>query len=379
VETFYQLIIKYKELVNLKKICVILTLILSLSSMIFVGCGNEKTSETKNNKSEAKAKNSQEKDTSSSNSEKKELEKVIVVQPAVSELWSAAYIAQVLGYYEDEGLDVEFTTVSGAAAPSALLGDKADIGLFGYEMVLMFNEKGKDVKMINATTGKFPYSIVAQSDIKDMKDLKGKTISADPVGSSGRAFVRTCVKKAGLEPGKDVTLTEVKGNGSIVAAMESNQVQATYAYGIRKQELLKRGCNLILDIADPDTHKEIIGSPTYEMFITCTTGKVIKEKPEMLQKFENAMYRASLWQQEHSAKEIAEKLSEYFPERDINNLVASLTEMKEYLSKEGELTLTGHEAANKIALSAGMIKEPVSREDAVNDSFFKKAKEKYGK
>lgn len=355
----------------MKRKGLILFLVVSLFTMIFSACGN-KTESTNAEKADASQ-------ATSTSSEKKELEKVTVVQPAYSELWSAAYIAKSLGYYENEGLDVEFVTVAGDSAPSAILGGKADIGLLGYEMMLMFTEQGQDVKMINATTGKFPYSIVGREEIKKMEDLKGKVVSADPVTSSARAFVTTCVKKAGLEPNEDVTLMEVKGNGSIVAAMESNQVQATYAYGVNKLKLLEDGGNLLVDISDPAVHKELIGSPTYEMYITCTSGKVIKEKPEMVQKFENAMYRAFIWQQEHSAKEIAEKLGMYFPERDINNLITSLTEMKEYLSKEGELTLSGHDAANRIAISAGMIKETVQREKVVDDSFFKKAKDKYGK
>ncbi|KNF07972.1 hypothetical protein CLPU_10c00260 [Gottschalkia purinilytica] len=51
--------------------------------------------------------------------------------------------------------------------------------------------------------------------------------------------------------------------------------------------------------------------------------------------------------------------------------------MKPFIFTTGELTESGHKAANKVSKEANMIKNYGKREDLVDDSFLKKAMEGY--
>ncbi len=339
-----------------------ITLLLVLGMLVFVGCAKNTTQNVTGN-----------------NVEKPKLQKIVVAEAARGELWGPTYLAKGLGYFEEEGLDVSFVTFHGASLTSGLINGDAQFGLLGYEMVLKLDEKGIKTKMLYSTTSKFPYSLVANSGITSIADLKGKKISAAGVGTSPYAFVRLAVKSGGLDPDKDVTLVGITSTSSILPAAQKGEVNASYAWGSLKIQLLKNGGNVLIDMDDPAVHQRIVGTPNYNMYVAQVTDKYIKENPENVQKFVNAVYKAMLWQQNHTPQEIADKISTLFPERTGNVLVENLTEIKKVYSKDGYFTKDAHDAAVRLSIEANMITKPIPMENVVDDSFLKKAHAKLDK
>ena len=67
----------------------------------------------------------------------KNLTKVKVAEVAHSVFYAPQYLADSLGYFEEEGLDVEITLAAGAdAVMSAVLSDEVDIGFCGTEATI---------------------------------------------------------------------------------------------------------------------------------------------------------------------------------------------------------------------------------------------------
>ena len=65
------------------------------------------------------------------------LTKVTVAEVAHSVFYAPQYLADSLGYFKDEGLDVEITLTAGAdAVMSAVLSDEVDIGFCGTEATI---------------------------------------------------------------------------------------------------------------------------------------------------------------------------------------------------------------------------------------------------
>lgn len=72
-----------------------------------------------------------------SDSNEKNLTKVKVAEVAHSVFYAPQYLADSLGYFEEEGLDVEITLAAGAdAVMSAVLSDEVDIGFCGTEATI---------------------------------------------------------------------------------------------------------------------------------------------------------------------------------------------------------------------------------------------------
>ena len=65
------------------------------------------------------------------------LTKVTVAEVAHSVFYAPQYLADSLGYFENEGLDVEITLTAGAdAVMSAVLSNEVDIGFCGTEATI---------------------------------------------------------------------------------------------------------------------------------------------------------------------------------------------------------------------------------------------------
>lgn len=71
------------------------------------------------------------------NSDNDSLVKVRVAEVAHSVFYAPQYLADALGYFEDEGLDVEINLTAGAdAVMSSVLAGEADIGFCGTEATI---------------------------------------------------------------------------------------------------------------------------------------------------------------------------------------------------------------------------------------------------
>lgn len=300
--------------------------------------------------------------------------KITVGESYRSEVWGAQYIAEALGYYEEEGLDVELTTISGDSPTAALFSDQVQFLFFGSEAVPMFNSEGQDCKMLLGCNSRIGMSLVGSPSTKSLADLKGKVVSAAEPGSSPRAFAYSALSQAGLDPENDVTYVSMQVFAS-AAALAEEQIQCAYASGSLLDYMTGMGCNVLVDTSDPATHKAVLGSEDYTTHVALATDKYIKENPEICQKFVNAVYKAILWIQNHSAEEIAETLTPYFEGRGVEPAtIQQMLDDHEY-NADGTITDTAYDAIIRQDKTAGWITEDMEYSENVDDSFLKNAQE----
>lgn len=298
--------------------------------------------------------------------------KITVGESYRSEVWGAQYIAEALGYYEDEGLDVELISISGDSPAAALFSGDVQFLFFGSESVPMFNTQGQGCKIILGCNSRIGMSLVGSPSTHSLTDLKGKVVSAAEPGSSPRAFVYSALSQAGLDPENDVTYVTMQVFAS-AAALTEEQIQCAYASGTLLDSMLEMGCNMLLDTSDPATHKAVLGSEDYTTHVAIATDDFIAQNPEAVQKFTNAVYRAILWIQNHSAEEIAEVLTPYFEGRGIEaSRIQRMLDDHEY-NPDGSITQTAYDAIIRLDQQAGWIDGAMDYSQNVDDSFLKNA------
>lgn len=308
------------------------------------------------------------------NKDSKEQEKITVCEPVRGILWAPVYVAVAEGYFEEEGLDVEITTVQSDMPTAPVLADEARFGLYGPEMICKFVAEGQDTELIYTCTDTYPYSFFLSKDVKSVKELKGTTINGADSGSSPRAFVRSIINNAGLDADNDVTYANMK-NSAVIAALESGEIKATYASPELRTQLIEEGYDVAVDIYDKEVHKELLGSETYEMYIVFGKKSYIEANPETTQAFVNACYKGAQYLETHEVDEIVETLKGQFAEME--NLEQAVKECKDnsLWSADGIFTDSGINAVNTMAVSSGLIKDPVDKSDLVNEAFAEKAAE----
>src|SRR5437762_5493641 len=130
-------------------------------------------------------------------------------------------IAEQLGYFKDEGLDVEISDFEGGSkALQAVVGGSADVVSGAWENTIDQQPKGLQLQGF-VLQGRYPMICVAlakakAATYKSPKDLKGLKIGVSAPGSSTNRMVMHLLAKEGLK-GDVVTILDVRPTAVVVA------------------------------------------------------------------------------------------------------------------------------------------------------------------
>ena len=113
--------------------------------------------------------------------DKKDLTKVSLAEVTHSSFYTPLYVAKELGYFEEEGIDLEIILTPGADKVSAaVLSGDVDLGFAGAESAIyVYEQKEKDyLQIFGGLTKRDGQFIVARKQNKNfsLEDLYGKEI-----------------------------------------------------------------------------------------------------------------------------------------------------------------------------------------------------------
>lgn len=185
--------------------------------------------------------------------------KVLWAARTITSAASPFAIAKEMGWFAEEGVDVELVPIDGSTAVvQQVAAGAAEMGLPSVEPIAIGRQASKGVKMkifYTAYQGNI-YGIAVKDDspIKSVADLKEKTIGATSLNSAAVPVARALVKSAGLDPEKDVKIV-VAGEGAQSAAMlRAGQVDALAQFDTQFALVENAGQKLRL-LPTPETDK----------------------------------------------------------------------------------------------------------------------------
>ena len=135
-----------------------------------------------------------------------------------------------LGYFKDEGLDVEISDLAGGSrALQALIGGSADVVTGAFDHTIQMQAKGQPIIAV-VQLGRFPGFVLAltgpkAADYKGPADLKGMKIGVTAPGSSTHFMVLHMMAQAGLKP-DDASFISVGAGPTAVAAAKRGEIDA---------------------------------------------------------------------------------------------------------------------------------------------------------
>jgi NitT/TauT family transport system substrate-binding protein len=159
------------------------------------------------------------------------------------------WIAKEGGYFERNALDVELSNIASTQGVAALLSGQVKFAQMGGSETLSAAAQGADVKVIGMIAGVYPFVLEVNVSIKTVADLKGKRIGVSAVGSSSDIATRVALKKMGLDPDKDVTITAVGSVQQRTAAMLTGAIDAGLAQPPDTIALEEKGYHVLYDLA----------------------------------------------------------------------------------------------------------------------------------
>ena len=121
----------------------------------------------------------------------------------VATFWPS-FVAQAQGFYTGQGLQVEDLVVDPNVTVSTLIGGSVEVSFADSTQLLLALEKGANLVAVGIETDKNPYKLMAPAAIKTLTDLKGKRIGVASAIDIYTYVAREMLRKAGLDPDKDV-------------------------------------------------------------------------------------------------------------------------------------------------------------------------------
>ena len=292
-------------------------------------------------------------------------------------------IAERLGYFKEEGLDVEIVDFAGGAkALQAVVGGSADVVSGAYEHTIGLQAKGQRYQEF-VLQGRAPQIVLVVSNktmpgFKSIADLKGKKIGVTAPGSSTNMMANFVLAKAGLKP-SDVSFIGVGASAGAVAAMRSGQIDAMANLDPVISMLTQK--NEVRIASDTRTLKDTQSVFGGNMPSGClyASAAFIQQNPNTTQALTNAMVRALKWLQKAGPSDIVKTVPESYLLGDRALYLAAWDKVKEAISPDGMMPTDGPRTAqNMLQQFDNELKgKTIKLEDTYTNAFVQKANAKY--
>jgi NitT/TauT family transport system substrate-binding protein len=158
-------------------------------------------------------------------------------------------VAQVKGFWREEGLDVEVILIRGAVGMQALLGGSVDYTSASGSTIAAA-VRGLPVKLVFISSAKPMFELVSQPQIKSIQELKGKIVGISSRGGSNDLMMQLILQKNGLAPNKDVTTIIVGAQAETVIALQTGRIAAALLTPPRNFMLQRDGFNRLAHASD---------------------------------------------------------------------------------------------------------------------------------
>lgn len=294
-------------------------------------------------------------------------------------------IAEQLGYFKAEGLDVTIVDFAGGAkALQAVVGGSADVVSGAFEHTINMQSKGQPMRafVLQGATPQIVLGINPKTlpNFKTIADLKGKKVGVSAPGSSTNVMVNFLLAKAGLKPG-DVSIIGVGTGSGAVAAMRSGQIDAMSNLDPVITLLLRSGdVKIVSDTRLPAESEKVFGGP---MPAGCLYAPqtFIDKNPATVQALTNAMVRADKWIQKAGAGDIIKVVPESYLLGDRAVYIDAFLAAKASLSPDGTIPDKGPQTALNALVSVDpkLASAKLDLSAVYTNEFVKKAIAKYPK
>ena len=305
--------------------------------------------------------------------ENEELQTIQLNEVTRSVFYAPQYVAISNGFFEEEGLKLEITTGQGAdKVMTAILAGQSDIGLCGPEAAIYVYNEGKEdyIEVFGQLTQKDGSFLVSKEDTDNFswQDLKGKTVIPGRKGGVPYMTLEYVLKQNGINPQTDLVLDDSIKFDLMAGAFTGGEAEYVTLFEPTASMTEDAGKGYVVASVG-----EAAGEVPYTAY--CAKKSYIANNEDIIQGFTNAIYKGEQWVKEHSAREVAKAIQEFFPDTTIESLETSVEKYKE-IDAWKENPILKEEAFDKLQLimtEAGELDEKAPYDKIVNNKYAEEA------
>ena len=299
--------------------------------------------------------------------------KIKLCEVTHSVFYAPLYATIELGYFNDEGLDVELINGGGAdKVMIAVITGEADIGFAGPEAcIYTYLEGQKDYpKVFGQLTKRDGSFLIGRTDEEfRWENLAGKTILGGRKGGVPEMTLEYVLKQKGLQPGVDVTVDTsvqfdmmagafVGGTGDYVTMFEPTATETEAAHS-----------GYVLASIGEES-----GEIPYTAFFA--RQSYLQDQESKVSRFTAALTKGMEWVSAHDAQEVAQIIRPQFPGTSVEVLANVVQRYKDIDAWNSDLCMQPEslDRLQAVIQEAGELKERVDFQKIVDNTWAEKAR-----
>src|SRR5438309_11910535 len=169
-------------------------------------------------------------------------EKINASYGAISGSMAPIWVAKEARLFDKQGLDLNLVYIPGGPRSiMSLIGNSIQFVNHSGMPALEAYQRGADTVMIASSMNQLEHAIVAQKNITNIEQLRGKILGISALASLTDILMREGLRLNGISE-KDVTIVPVGDEGGRLNALQTGRVQAVIISGVQRlNEVCKIG------------------------------------------------------------------------------------------------------------------------------------------
>lgn len=236
----------------------------------------------------------------------------IMVGGLDKQIYLPAMLAERLGYYKAQGIDVQLSDEpAGVEAENVMLSGKVDgvVGFYDHNIDLQSRGKSTEsvVQLLQAPGEVEMVRTDEAALIRSPADFTGRKLGVTGLSASTNFLTEYLEDKNGVKPGR-ATSVAVGAGATFMAAMKDKRIDA----GMTTEPTIsmlqeKHLAKPLIDMRTADSTRTALGGDYPASCLYMTTAYVQKN-PDVVQKLVNAYVETLKWIELHTADQIADEM-----------------------------------------------------------------------
>lgn len=283
-------------------------------------------------------------------------------------IYLPAKLTEQLGYFKDEGVDVDLKTEpDGASAENMLVAHQVDgvVGFYDHTISLQAMDKCVEsvVQLAKVPGEAEVVSTKAAGKVTSAADFKGTKLGITSPGSSTDYLTQYLATKNNVKA-SEYTRVKAGAGSTFIAAMQQGGIDAGMTTDPTIANIVDQGVGKVLiDMRTEEGTKAALGGlyPAASLYMDCD---YVKKNPKTVQKVVDAFVKTLGWISEHSAEEIAAKMPKDYDGGNPALYAQSIKDSSPMFTTDGVMPEGGPETVLDVL---GTFSEPVKAKRAEID------------
>jgi NitT/TauT family transport system substrate-binding protein len=295
---------------------------------------------------------------------KPEIKKLTIGLPVPAISFLPLWVADQNGLFREEGFtEVKILAFRGDAdVIQALAGGSLDLNVASLTGLVSSISSGQKFRGIWSGYNMPLFDWYAHPKFKSIAETKGGRYAVSKFGGLSDMLTRYVLRRAGLDPEKDVTILQLGGSTQFLGAMEAGQLDAAILSFPQTYMAAEKGFVKLV------SQREHI-APDWPTHVVYTKEEFISKNPDTIKALLRATGKAIDWikAKPDEAAKVASKSLKF----KVEHCRKAIDELQDGWYADGRLPQKGFKIFWETSVQAGDVKEPWPNNKWLDETFLK--------